>query len=231
MGLALFSGVFYTGGYSMEWHRRHRAGKLIQQLQRFQVDQTTEEQVKKLANEYGGKYFPPARATQNELAQPAHYDIEVSSPHVTIANSTYALPGSRSWTMVAVIDVGNGKLTTLLLEQVVNRSDGFVLDADVSLLHSSKYDGLHDLGPYNVHEGATGLPGEAFGVSLSPEATEEERQKAFDFNLSCLTQLRECRHVCEILPNAWRDLSPEHRLRYTDGREVVTDSECHERMK
>lgn len=56
----------------------------------------------------------------------------------------------------------------------------------------------------------TGDPNEGLKVLLSPEATNAERDKAFCINFSCFTALRECRHPCDVLPEAWHDLRPRH---------------------
>jgi hypothetical protein len=44
-----------------------------------------------------------------------------------------------------------------------------------------------------------------FGAVLTPKATRDERDAAFDFDLSCLSTLRGCQAACEIMPSVWRE--------------------------
>lgn len=229
----LFCGVaFCLGGFCLDWYRAHRSKEFVEQLGQFHVGQTTEQEVKEFANRFGGTYSPAQSATQDSSAQPAHYFAEITSPYVTLRETHYAPPGLRLWTVHAFLSVEAGRLSDLYASQFVLRSDRFGLGTSIELTKSRELGSLLDFGRYYVYEAhITGPAGERFGVRLSPEATSDERRKAFDFNFSCLNQLRECRHVCEMLPSAWRDLSPDRRLRYEDGREVVSDSECRERIK
>ena len=42
-------------------------------------------------------------------------------------------------------------------------------------------------------------------VRLTPQATAQERQLAFDVDLSCLTSFGGCKKLCKVMPSAWRD--------------------------
>ena len=44
-----------------------------------------------------------------------------------------------------------------------------------------------------------------FGAFITSRATDEERNAAFKFDLSCLSSLRGCQVVCEIMPAAWNE--------------------------
>jgi hypothetical protein len=68
----------------------------------------------------------------------------------------------------------------------------------------------------------TGNPNEGLKVLLGPEATAAEKDKGFRINFSCLTALRECRHPCDVLPEAWRDL----RVRHPGERGDSMDADC-----
>lgn len=62
-------------------------------------------------------------------------------------------------------------------------------------------------------------------VAVHSDATAEEVRRAFNFKPRCLTGLRECQHVCECMPSAWKNLPLENRLRYPDEHQKVIDSE------
>ena len=129
--LLLCGGAFFIGGYSLGWYRAQRSRELTEGLRQLQVGQTTEAEVRKLAKKYGGKYRPPSDAQQNSLPQPAHYDFEISSPCVTIGESTHAFPGPRLWTIAAHLYVEDGRLARLSSSQFVSRSDDFMLSTNV----------------------------------------------------------------------------------------------------
>jgi hypothetical protein len=98
IALLLCTGVLGVGGNSLCWSKAQRAKEFTERIQLFQVGQTTEAEVRILANKYGGKYSPPSEATQVLSPQPANYHFETSSPYVTIWESPHAFPGSRLWT-------------------------------------------------------------------------------------------------------------------------------------
>ncbi len=55
-----------------------------------------------------------------------------------------------------------------------------------------------------------------------PPFTSAEKDKAFRINFSCLTALRECRHPCDVLPEAWREL----RVLHPGERGDSMDADC-----
>lgn len=211
------TGLSYVAGYALEWRRAQISRSLIGELKRLEVGRTTEAQIRKLSDRYGGKY---------SSEKPGSYEFLVRSPCIMIANPARTLPGLRLWGLVVSLEVEHGYLSHLYLELGVSRSDGFEMDSSVRLTGSSLL-GPPERVPYYVSEAhITGPPGESLVVHLGPTATAEEREKGFGFNFSCLTALRECRHVCDIMPSAWRDLSPRGRMTYEDGRPLDDYREC-----
>src|SRR5512142_2108027 len=75
------------------WHRREVSSSLIGELKRLEVGKATEVQVRALSDRYGGTYSPAH--IQDQVPQPARYDVAVTSPHILIADSTRTLPGLR----------------------------------------------------------------------------------------------------------------------------------------
>jgi len=95
------------------------------------------------------------------------------------------------------------------------RSDGYVLMSGVEVAQRGpSYP--PEWASYEVFEPHyTGDPNEGLKVLLSPEATSAERDKAFRINFSCFTAFWECRHPCDVLPEAWHDLRA--RIRGREG--------------
>lgn len=217
-------GLLYLAGFTLEWHRTQISRSLVGELQRLEVGRTTEAQIRKLSDQFGGRYSPVS--IENEIQQPACYQVGVSSPYMMIAGSTRTLPGLRLWELGALLEVEDGYLSNLRISLNVFRSDAFLLHSETDLTGSNPL-GAPDGVSYYVSEAhITGPPGEALVVDLGPTATMEEREKGFGFNFRCLTALRECRHVCDTMPSAWRDLSPRRRLTYEDGSPVNDYREC-----
>ena len=222
-------GSLYIGGYALECHRAQFAGALVEQLRHLETGKATEFQIKRLAEQFDGKYSETHQ--ENGMRRPASYDFEIFAPYALIAGSAHTLPGRRLWGMIASLQVEHGFLKELYLSLVVFRSDDFELNSTVLLSSASRFISL-DGASYYVHEAhITGPPGEALRVELSPAASVDEYRKGFDFNLSCLTSLRECRHVCDTFPSAWKDLTPGHRLTYEDGLPVNDYRECSKRTR
>jgi hypothetical protein len=48
-----------------------------------------------------------------------------------------------------------------------------------------------------------------FRIVVTPDATAEERENAFAFELACLATLRGCNQPSEIMPPAWKDFCEE----------------------
>ncbi|MGH9681778.1 MAG: hypothetical protein ACRD4Y_17665, partial [Candidatus Acidiferrales bacterium] len=161
---------------------------------------------------------------------PPYYLVSVQSPSLTFGESIHVLPGRRRWGVSAYLPIEDGYLSSVTFDLGVFRADGLMLNPEVVLTGKERLlapDGVS----YFVHQPVvSGPPTEMIKVELRPNASADERKKAFDFNFSCLTRFRECRHVCELLPNAWKDLHPESRIHYGDGREKVIDSECRDRL-
>jgi hypothetical protein len=223
-GLLVLVGLLYIGYYALEWRRANIASAFVEQVRHLEAGKTTESQIKGLAAQYGGQLVEAHQ--EDGILQPTRYDFGIVVPYALVAGSARTLPGRRFWGLLASLEVEDGYLSNLYLSLTVLRSDDFELLSTVRLTSTRRLISP-DGAPYYVHEAhITGLRGEALGVKLSPAASTEERRKGFDFNLSCLTALRECRHVCDTFPSVWKDLTPRDRLTYEDGTPVNDYREC-----
>jgi hypothetical protein len=55
---------------------------------------------------------------------------------------------------------------------------------------------------------------------VTPQATGEERNSAFDFDLSCISTFRGCRAACEVMPSVWKEA-----LRRSQNKEISLPQE------
>jgi hypothetical protein len=89
------TGVLYLAGYLLSWRRAQISRNLIGELQRLEVGKTTEAEIKKLSDRYGGKFS--AAHLEDDTPQVASYEVSVMSPYLMIADSARTLPGQRLW--------------------------------------------------------------------------------------------------------------------------------------
>jgi hypothetical protein len=71
-----------------------------------------------------------------------------------------------------------------------------------------------------------------FTTFIYPDATAEQRRRAFDFDLSCLTRIGGCTNVCEIIPSAWPDYVEKARERGFDlPPNELADNRCNKMQR
>jgi hypothetical protein len=220
--------IVYALDYAIEWRRCELVQELTVDVKRLRVGVTTEAEIQTLSQKYKGTYSKAAKHGDSE--EPAHFSVAIWSPMVAVRQSYKTLPGRRVWGALAYLPIESGYLSRAYLAVGSLRSDGLELSASVRLAGSTPSAAPEGVSYYVYEAHVTGPPTESLNVELGPAATNVEYGKSFDFNLSCLTDLRECRHVCELMPTAWKDLPSERRIQYSDGRDKAMDSECQKRV-
>jgi hypothetical protein len=203
----------------MEWHRRERLEALVQSIKTLQVGVTTDEEVRALSERYGGRFAPEGTFTEPRTST---YSLGFSSPYLQGADGLHTLPGRRLWIADVELVIRDRRLVRTNIRFMVMRSDEYVLMSGVDVAQRGPSYPAESAN-YEVFEPhVTGNLNEGLKVLLSPEATTAERDKAFRINFSCLTALRECRHPCDVLPEAWHDL----RARHPGERGDSMDADC-----
>ena len=219
VGMFVLVCLAYVCEYATEWHRRHRLEALVQSVKTMQIGVTTDEEVRALSERYGGRFSPEDTFTEPRTST---YSLGFSSPYLRGADGFHTLPGRRLWMVDVFLVIRERRLIETDVRFILMRSDGYFL---LPAVYPAKRDPLYpaDRASYFVSEPhVTGPPAEALKVFLTPEATAVEKDKAFRINFSCLTALRECRHPCDVLPEAWRDL----RSRHPGERGDSMDADC-----
>jgi hypothetical protein len=229
LACALILFIVYALDYSVEWRRRRLVQELSTDVQRLRVGLTAETEIQSLSQKYKGTYSKAEKRGDSE--ESAHYLVAIWSPLLVVGQNYHTLAGRRAWGAQAYLPVENGHLSRAYFELASFRSDGLELSASARLAGSTPLAAPEGVSYYVYEAHVTGPPTESLNVELGPAATPEEYRKSFDFNLSCLTGFRECRHVCELMPTAWKDLPSERRIQYGDGRDKVMDSECRKRLR
>ena len=209
VGMFVLVCLTYVCEYATEWRRRERLEALVQSIKTLQVGVTSDEEVRALSERFGGR-FEPEGSSLSSAPRTSTFSISFSSPYVFVAHEFHTLPGRRLWTADVLLVIRERRLIETYTRFILTRSDGYFLSPAVYMAKPNPLSHL-DGATYFVSEPhVTGPPSEALKVFLSPEATSAERDKAFRINFSCFTALRECRHPCDVLPEAWRDLRVLH---------------------
>jgi hypothetical protein len=229
LAMAIFAFSAYLVELSFMYSRYSKATQLINSVQQLRIGITSFDEVRRLSERFGGTFYP-AEESKFLPSEGARYALDVFSPYLSLGDNTYPMlgPGLRIWLVSATLYVDGGHLTGIFLRTMVRRSDSLNLSTHVSVT-SQTLAAPEGVSYYVGEPDVTGPPTEALHVELRPNASSEERKKAFGINKNCLTSFHECRHVCELSPSAWNDLG-DHRLRYDDGREKLVDAECRQRL-
>lgn len=227
--LCIAAVVVYIVELGLVRFKSAKAARLVDSVRTLKIGVTTSDQVRQLSERFGGTLYAGGPVIRNSLPVPASptYFLIVASPRISLRDRCLSPlgPGLRWWAVTVNMSVEDGHLSEYFLDVVVQRSDGVELDSRVSATEELLI-GSPEASSYFVHEPhVTGPPTEALDVNITPQASPEERDKAFGFDLGCLTSLRQCGHVCQLSPSAWPDLR-EHRQSYEDGREKVVSAEC-----
>jgi hypothetical protein len=198
--------VAEAAAYAETLRERRKAEHLLADIRALHIGESNEQAVRQLAKEYGGR--------QDDFVDGFCGPIPGSAYRMQVANDTlnklaWALPGfrwfgNRVWTADALLIVKRGtlcyvsyRITAFPVEQ------HYVMDVRVNALLSpgppAKY-----VPPYVVDAGL--MRDEwRFWVDVLTDATEDQKNRAFDFDLSCLTRPGGCHAGCELMPSAWLD--------------------------
>jgi len=211
--------LIYACEYAVERHRRNVAERLIREIRRLEVGATTESEVNRLLDRFG-EHLSVQKATSSSNPNESSALLGFSTPYLIIAREPRTLPGRRPWLINALLVVKDQRLSEVYISFLIKRSDGVFLDSVIDLGERDLTSGERSYFVSEPH--VTGPPSEALKVHLGQQATNTERSRGFDINFSCLTALRECRHVCDVMPDAWQDLIE----RYPSGRGKQADADC-----
>ena len=123
------------------------------------------------------------------------------------------------WRAMGVgIHAEGGKITQIEISLETRRNDGFLLVGRLELVPSLQ-EVSEPLRPgYSPGRFHITTPGGGAGVSamVTPRASCEDRGRAFDLNLQCISSIRGCTELREIMPYVWMDREGFVRLHTLD---------------
>jgi hypothetical protein len=213
-----------------------RAERLLHDLNQLQVGKSTFEDARAMIARHGGGVSPndhlgcsPAHCTFWVALD--HYPLlmKVWGPHISM-DALYrvfqVLPrlGMEDWQAGASVTVDEGIVTRLSCSVLARCSGGGLLGRlieEFSVTPEYLKDRMRERS-YYVHwlNITTVGGGEGIHSVLTPRANADERARAYDYDLSCLTRVGGCTSLCQFAPLAFADLVKEsHWVPYLDEKD------------
>jgi hypothetical protein len=204
---------------------RRRAERLLYDLRQLQVGKSTFEDARAVIMRHAGGVSPfdhsgcgPAHCTFVVGVEHFPFRMEAWGRHLNIEAEYYALRalpplGLQDWESGGDVRIDGGIVTHIGYRVVVRGSGGWVLGY-FAVEDRAAARHLPDLmveRPYFVHwfNITTVGGGEGIESSLTPQASTEERNRAYNFNFDCLTRRGGCTSLCQIAPLAFADYVKE----------------------
>jgi len=205
--------VFLLGA---NYYYARRAAHVLQRIREMKIDNSGIAELKTLGSEHGLVYIG-GDAKDCANAGPDTDCLCMVSPNNEWMRSLFRSPtvsrlgeyvGLRAWLAVGDVEIQNG--------QVVGKVYGLQFydsrpypKTEVAAWDQRKIELTPcEYYPVKLHSGygfvnATNVP--SFSVFVSEDASEENRQHAFQFDLRCLAAWHKCERFSEIVPSAWAD--------------------------
>ena len=205
---------------------RERAGSLLRDVRRLRAGFSKSADVEAIAQRYAAE---PKGAASDCPSADRTYSISIASNAMTKLSVRF--PGLERTVLRPV-----GASALILLERgavcyvdygvgTVTAVDDQDLEASTTVTHDAS--GLLEGSQYRVRMSVLRGRIHRLDVRIGSAPTEEQREHAFDYDLSCLTRLQGCQAVCELMPSAWLDYQKERRAEgWTLPAEDANDPYC-----
>ena len=199
-------------------YRVSRAQKLVREIQQLAIGKSDYHAAEAIAREFGNAPPPEGRDYYKEnCAAREHIEnctflVSLNdSPMETVYLRHPSLPhlGAEDWWGYAEISMANGTVLQYSFWVWYKASDGnwrgFARRESQALPQYELVD-AHISDSYSIQR-IDFKRKNGFGLqsSLTPRATQAERQRASRFDFACLAQKQGCGEICEVMPDAWRD--------------------------
>jgi hypothetical protein len=217
--------------YIVNLRAQHAAERLLHQVRTLKVDESTEEDATRIVNEFGAieARFPGYCDKVDSVRS-----TEVSSRilnRVGRKNPGLRWFGNSAWEVQAHFAIAKGQVCFVEYSISANPSTyskgaRFVLNSTATYYHpfAAFPDFSYGVGLRNVHNFHD------LSAAVTSLGTADEQQRAFDFDLSCLSRFGGCKSVCELMPSAWLDYQKEAKEKGLDiPADELADPRCNRR--
>jgi hypothetical protein len=228
-------------GYTANFYAYHKAQNLLFEVRMLEAGKTTVEDANRIVQRFGGEEYDARSYYGYEgsyakyvwpdpcLGEDLSYAINVSPPGAFLRAiekiPALQLLGWHSWNVGLMIHRKNGKV--MCYSQIVwfTRPDGQEVEAQAdlkqrrpqSLVEEQPYEAISFISRGQYHKTR---------VSVLPEASAEEKTRAFQMDLSCTISLRGCFFPCQIIPLGWLDSVRDRQLHSSELPEGGNDPRC-----
>jgi hypothetical protein len=185
--------------FGIQFDNRKKAELLLKGVETIYVGRSTESDVRNVIQSIGGNTEP----AQSSASAPS-YNVWIANAYLNQLGSSFPVLrrlGLEPWGVSATFQIEQGKVRSFDYSLGLLRSCqckelrvGVSAPAANSDVTHASYFPRYSTGKFVE-----------FSTMVYPNATQAERQRAFDLDLSCLTRFGGCSRACEIISSAWGD--------------------------
>ena len=212
--LVLTPVIFYLFLIEANYYYATRADYILQRIRDLKIDDSSIEELKRLGSEHGLRYEAPANCAGTpcaHLVSPSNgwmRSLLIPLARIDLGQRI----GLRAWHVAGDILIENGQVTGKIYAlEILNDNVFPETQVSASDKHRSEYDSciyrpLKRHPGYEIHK-ASNVRG--LRVIVSDEVSQENRGRAFQFNLDCLTSWRRCAQLSDFMPLASADFQSD----------------------
>jgi hypothetical protein len=207
--------------FGIQFDNRRKAELLLKNVRTIYVGRSTESDVRNVIGSIGGNTIP-AQSSASTLS----YNVWIANGFLNQLGMKFPVLrrfGLEPWGVTAAFQIEQGKVRSfdyslglMRINQWKELRVGISAPAANPDVSRVSYFPRYSTGKFIE-----------FTTIIYPDATQAERQRAFDLDLSCLTRFGGCSHPCELIPSAWTDYlnrAHDEDLRLPDDE--LSDSRC-----
>jgi hypothetical protein len=218
--------------FAIQFRNRSKAEMLLKEIQKIHVGESTAADVNRITQGYidAGVLSSSSMCASADSSS----SIRISSDALNDLGTKFPklrLVGLRPWGVVATFLLDRGKVCYFEYSLgTVPRSDRNEMHLTVVSVPSMSSDNQAKYEFYSARYSVARGYIHNFTTQLYPEATADQRRRAFDFDLSCLTKLQGCKNPCEVMPSAWIDYQKDAKEKDGEGpADELADFRCKNR--
>jgi hypothetical protein len=214
--------------FAIQSRNRRKAENLLRDVQTIHVGKSTTEDVTNLLRNYRDTGYP-ASSSMCPSAD-SSYSVRIANDSLNQLGMKFPKLrkiGLKPWGVVAMFLLERGKVCYFQYSFGLMRSNQWkeliVEVAAPPALPDEEFEPYFPryLGGKAIH----------FTTLIYPEATLDQRRRAFDLDFSCLTRVGGCTNACEMMPSAWPDYLKETREAGTNlPADELADPRCQEQQ-
>jgi hypothetical protein len=223
------------------FYAHHKAKQLLIEVQRLEAGKTTIAEVKRIVQRFGGEeydarsYYDGAEGGEKHvmfnpcLGGNLSYGISVGPPAILVRAiqkaPTLHLLGWHPWYVGVTIDHKEGNVTCYSERVLLMRPDGQYVQASANF-EQRNAESLVGVRPYEARSFVSRRQSHATQVIVLPEASAEEKYRAFRMDISCIASFGGCVYPCQLSPLVWLDSVRDRQSHGWELPEGADDPRC-----